>query len=176
MVQGFANCCLLAIWAVGDQVFIGVVGGESKSPRFSMAHAATLVPLRVGFMYMVLVVLVGILISPDNPRLFGASGAAASPFVLSVQEAGIKGIPDLINACMIIGIVAIALESIYLPSRMLRTMAIQGLIPSWIGHCDVQGRPRWALAITSVVGVAMTYMSLSGEHYVLFPNPLLKLC
>ncbi|KIW55159.1 hypothetical protein PV05_07463 [Exophiala xenobiotica] len=160
---GFANCCLLAIWAVGDQVFIGVVGGESKSPRFSMAHAATLVPLRVGFMYMVLVVLVGILISPDNPRLFGASGAAASPFVLSVQEAGIKGIPDLINACMIIGIVAIALESIYLPSRMLRTMAIQGLIPSWIGHCDVQGRPRWALAITSVVGVAMTYMSLSAD-------------
>ena len=82
------------------------------------------------------------------PRLFGASGAAASPFVLSVQEAGIKGIPDLINACMIIGIVAIALESIYLPSRMLRTMAIQGLIPSWIGHCDVQGRPRWALVRT----------------------------
>ena len=151
------------------------MGGESKSPRYSMAHAATLVPLRVGFMYMVLVVLVGILISPDNPRLFGASGAAASPFVLSVQEAGIKGIPDLINTCMIIGIVAIALESIYLPSRMLRTMAIQGLIPSWIGRCDVQGRPRWALAITSVVGVAMTYMSLSGKPLRPVPTPWVKL-
>lgn len=163
-IQGFAECALLAIWAVGDQVFIGVMGGEAKSPRYSMAHAATLVPLRVGFMYMILVVLVGILISPEDPHLLGGGGSAASPFVLAVKQAGIKGIPDIINACMIIGILAIALESIYLPSRMLRTMAVQGLIPEAFGKCDSKGRPRLALAFTSVVGVALTYMSLSGKE------------
>jgi amino acid transporter len=155
---------LLAIWAVGDQIFIGVMGGEAKSPRYSMAHAATLVPLRVGFMYMILVVLIGILIDPEDPNLLGGSGAAASPFVLAVNQAGIKGIPDILNACMIVGILAIALESIYLPSRMLRTMAVQGLIPKAFGKCDNKGRPRLALAVTSVVGVVMTYMSLSGER------------
>ena len=154
---------MLAIWAVGDQIFIGVMGGEAKSPRYSMARAATLVPMRVGFMYMVLVVFIGILIDPEDPNLLGGSGAAASPFVLAVNHAGIKGIPDIINACMIIGILAIALESIYLPSRMLRTMAVQGLIPKAFGRCDDKGRPRFALAVTSVVGVAMTYMSLSGK-------------
>lgn len=159
---------MLAIWAVGDQVFIGVLGGEAKSPRYSMAHAATLVPLRVGFMYMTLVVLIGILVDPDNPDLLGASGSAASPFVLAVRDAGIKGIPDIINACMIIGILAIALESIYLPSRVLRFMAIQGLIPKVFGKCDVKGRPRWALAFTSVIGTVMTYMSLSGKSAVIF--------
>jgi yeast amino acid transporter len=164
--QGFANCAMLAIWAVGDQVFIGVMGGEAKSPRYSMAHAATLVPLRVGFMYMVLVVLVGILVSPDNPNLLGASGSAASPFVLAVKDAGIKGVPDIVNACMIIGILAIALESIYLPSRILRTMALQDLIPAVFGKCDDKGRPRWALAFTSVIGVVMTYMSLSGKSRI----------
>lgn len=140
------------------------MGGEAKSPRYSMAHAATLVPLRVGFMYMILVVLVGILISPEDPHLLGGGGSAASPFVLAVKQAGIKGIPDIINACMIIGILAIALESIYLPSRMLRTMAVQGLIPEAFGKCDSKGRPRLALAFTSVVGVALTYMSLSGKE------------
>ncbi|KIW70758.1 hypothetical protein PV04_02999 [Phialophora macrospora] len=160
---GFAQCALLAIWAVGDQVFIGVMGGEAKSPRYSMAHAATLVPLRVGAMYMILVVLVGILIDPEDPNLLGGSGAAASPFVLAVKQAGIKGIPDIVNACMIVGILAIALESIYLPSRMLRTMAVQGLIPKAFGRCDQKGRPRLALAVTSVVGVVMTYMSLSAD-------------
>ncbi|KAH7007261.1 amino acid permease/ SLC12A domain-containing protein [Ilyonectria destructans] len=159
---GFANCALLAIWAVGDQVFIGIMGGEAKSPRYSMAHAATLVPIRVGFMYMVCVVFIGLLVPSTDPRLLGASGSAASPFVIAATNAGLKVIPDIINVCMIIGIVAIALESIYLPSRILRTMALQGLIPSKLAKCDELGRPRWALGISSVVGIIMTYMSLSG--------------
>ncbi|EXJ76880.1 hypothetical protein A1O3_10525 [Capronia epimyces CBS 606.96] len=159
---GFANCALLAIWAVGDQVFIGVMGGEAKSPRYSMAHAATLVPFRTGFMYIVCVIFIGLLVPSDDPHLLGGSGAAASPFVIAVTEAGIKGLPDLINACIIIGVVAIALESIYLPSRMIRTMALQGLIPSFLGKCDSRGRPRWALAITALVAIVFSYMSLSG--------------
>ena len=112
---------------------------------------------------MLLVIFVGILLDPQNPDLLGGSGSAASPFVLAVKQAGIKGVPDIVNACMIIGILAIALESIYLPSRMLRTMAIQGLIPKAFGKCDNKGRPRLALAFTAVVGVVLTYMSLSGE-------------
>ncbi|KAH6993089.1 amino acid permease-domain-containing protein [Fusarium venenatum] len=141
---GFASCALLAIWAVGDQVFVGVMVGEASSPRYSMGHASTLVPLRVGVMYMTCVVLIGLLITSDNPDLLGAS------------------VPDLINVCIIIGILAIALESIYLPSRILRTMALQGLIPEKFGHCDERGRPRWALALTSVVAVVMSYMSLNA--------------
>ncbi|UZP38450.1 hypothetical protein NXS19_006266 [Fusarium pseudograminearum] len=157
---GFASCALLAIWAVGDQVFVGVMVGEAASPRYSMGHASTLVPIRVGVMYMTCVVLIGLLISSDNPDLLGASGSAASPFVIAAK--GIKVIPDLINACIIIGIVAIALESIYLPSRILRTMALQGLILGKFAECDERGRPRWALAFTAVVAVVMSYMSLNA--------------
>lgn len=141
------------------------MGGEAKSPRYSMAHAATLVPIRVGFMYMVCVVFIGLLVPSTDPRLLGASGSAASPFVIAATNAGLKVIPDIINVCMIIGIVAIALESIYLPSRILRTMALQGLIPSTLAKCDELGRPRWALGISSVVGIIMTYMSLSGTFH-----------
>ena len=50
--SGMANCLLLATWAVGDQVFIGIIGGEAENPRFSMAHATKLVPFRVNFVYM----------------------------------------------------------------------------------------------------------------------------
>ncbi|KAJ5561198.1 Amino acid/polyamine transporter I [Penicillium sp. DV-2018c] len=158
---GFANAMLLAIWAIGDQVFIGVMGGEAASPRFSMAHAANLVPWRVGVFYLVSTVLVSIIVPSDDDRLLGGSGVAASPFVISVYDAGIKGIPDLINACMIIGIIAIALECIFLPSRIIRTMALQRLLPAFIAKVDEKGRPRWALAITSVVALVLTYMSLS---------------
>ncbi|GKU23004.1 unnamed protein product [Fusarium langsethiae] len=115
-------------------------GFGASSPRYSMGHASTLAPLRVGVMYMTCVVLIGLLITSDNPDLLGASGSAVSPFVIAAK--GIKVIPDLINACIIIGILAIALESIYLPSHILRTMALQGLIPQKFSHCDERGRPR----------------------------------
>jgi amino acid transporter len=127
-----------------------------------MAHAANVVPWRVSVFYMVSVVLVSVLVPSSDERLLGGSGSAASPFVIAVDDAGIKGVPDLINACMIIGILAIALECIYLPSRILRTMALQKIIPSFIAQVDDKGRPRWALFITSIVGVVLTYMSLSG--------------
>jgi amino acid transporter len=139
-----------------------VLGGEAKSPRYSMAHAANVVPWRVSVFYMVSVVLVSVLVPSSDERLLGGSGSAASPFVIAVDDAGIKGVPDLINGCMIIGILAIALECIYLPSRILRTLALQRIIPSFIVQVDDKGRPRWALLITSVVGVVLTYMSLSG--------------
>jgi amino acid transporter len=163
-LQGFANAALLAIWAAGDQVFIGVMGGEAESPRYSMAHSANLVPWRVGVFYLVSVVLVSLIVPSDDSRLLGSSSSAASPFVIAVQNAGIKGVPDLINACMIIGITAIALESIFLPSRILRTMALQELIPSFLAKTDEKGRPRWALSITATVAIILTYMSLSGKY------------
>lgn len=138
------------------------MGGEAKSPRFSMAHSANMVPWRVGIFYLVSVALVSIIVPSDDGRLLGGSGVAASPFVIAVDNAGIKGVPDVINVCMIIGILAISLECIYLPSRILRTMALQKLVPAFIAKVDDKGRPRWALLITSVLGVILTYMSLSG--------------
>ncbi|WKT49203.1 hypothetical protein QSH57_014133 [Fusarium oxysporum f. sp. vasinfectum] len=114
--SGFANCALLATWAVGDQVFIGIMGG----------------------------------------------GVAASPFVIAVTDSGIPGISSLLNAGMICGVLAIAAESVYLSSRVLRTMAHQGLISTRLAHVDDKGRPRLALIITSVVAVVLGYIQLSS--------------
>lgn len=133
-------------------------------PRVSMAHSSTFVPLRVGFMYLVCIVFIGILVPSDDPNLLGGSGAAASPFVIACTNAGLKGVPDLINICIILGITAVGLESIYLPSRVLRTMSLQGLLPARLANVDDLGRPRWSLAISSVVGVVLTYLSLSSMH------------
>ena len=123
LTQGFANCALLATWAVADQVFIGIIGGEAQNPRFSMAHATKLVPFRVNFVYMVSIVFITLLVPSDDPRLLGDSGVAASPFVISILESEIPGIASLLNAGIMCGLLAISAESIYIASRVLRTMA-----------------------------------------------------
>ncbi|KAK7433780.1 hypothetical protein Landi51_13802 [Colletotrichum acutatum] len=109
---GFANCALLATWAVGDQVFVGIMGGEADSPRFSMAHAKKLVPFRVNFIYMLSVIFITISVPSDDERLLGGSSVSASPFVIAVESSGIRGISSLLNAGMMCGIVAIAAESV----------------------------------------------------------------
>ncbi|CAH0025814.1 unnamed protein product [Clonostachys rhizophaga] len=165
---GFANCALLAVWAVGDQVFIGIMGGEAESPRFSMAHATKLVPFRVNFIYMLSVVFVTLLVPSNDPRLLGGGGVAASPFVIAVQEAGIPAIGSILNAGMMAGVLAIAAESVYLSSRVLRSMANQKLIPERFAGVDSQGRPRWALLITSFFAILLSYIQLSAGGLVVF--------
>ncbi|CAD0083640.1 unnamed protein product [Aureobasidium vineae] len=160
--SGFAQCAMLACWAVGDQIFIGVLAGEAQSPRMSMGHATKLVPYRVIGMYMISVTLVTFLVPSDSDKLLGGSGVTASPFVLGLVDSGIKGLPDLLNAGMICGVLAIAAESIYLASRMLRSMGHQKLIPEWFAQVDGKGRPRRALLITSLVAVVLTYMACSS--------------
>lgn len=175
-MQGFSTAALLAIWAVGDQVFIGVMAGEAESPHYSMARSANFVPWRVGIFYLVSVVLISLVVDSDDSRLMNGSSVVSSPFVIAAQDAGISGGPDLINACIILGILALSLECIYLPSRILRTMSLQGLLPVFIARVDKIGRPRWALTFTAVAGTVLTYLSLSGmDDHNHRPLPLLSL-
>ncbi|XEU97447.1 hypothetical protein FSHL1_002733 [Fusarium sambucinum] len=160
--SGFANAALLATWAVGDQVFIGIMGGEAKSPRQALGHATKLVPYRVGIVYMLSVMFITLLVRSDDERLLGGSGVTASPFVIATLDSGIAVISDILNAGMIVGILAISAESVYLSSRVLRTMAHQKLVPEFIAKVDNKGRPRWALAITCGVGVILTYINLAA--------------
>jgi amino acid transporter len=122
-----------------------------------------MVPTRLGFIYVLSVIFIGLLVPSDDDRLLSGSGVAASPFVIAVTDSGIPGLPSVINICMVIGVLAIALECIYLPSRILRNMSQQGFLPAFIANVDARGRPRWALGITAAFGLIFTYIGLSSK-------------
>ncbi|KAH9897460.1 amino acid permease [Xylariomycetidae sp. FL2044] len=159
--KGFANSVLLAILAIGDNSFTGFLAGEAKSPRYSVAHATFLIPIRVTSIYLICVVFIGLLVSPSNESLFGGSGIAASPFVIALEQAGIPGLPDLLNVVILFAVASIAAESIFVATRMLRAMSHQRIIPPWVAKVDSRGRPRTAIAITILAAIALTYCNLS---------------
>ncbi|KAM0794852.1 amino acid permease/ SLC12A domain-containing protein [Usnea florida] len=160
--SGFAHAALLATWAVGDQIFIGIMGGEAQNPRFSMGHATKLVPYRVIFVYMTCVIFITLLIPSNNDQLLGGSGVTASPFVLAIELANIPYVSSVLNAGIMCGILAISAESIYLSSRILRTMSNQKLIPEWVAHVDRKGRPVRSLIVTCLTAVVLSYINLSA--------------
>lgn len=137
------------------------MGGEAQNPRYAMGHATKLVPFRVGVVYMLSVMFITLLVPSDDERLLGGGGVTASPFVIATLDAKIPVIGDILNAGMIVGILAISAESVYLASRVLRTMAHQQLVPEFVARVDNKGRPRWALAITCAVGIILTYINLA---------------
>ncbi|KAI7262354.1 hypothetical protein KC345_g9451 [Hortaea werneckii] len=166
--KGYSNSVLLAILAIGDNSFTGFIAGEAVSPRYSVAHAVNLIPARVTGLYLVSMMFIGLLVPANSDRLLGGSGVAASPFVISIDEAGIKGLPDLLNVVIMFAVMSIGAESVYVASRILRAMSHQRLIPHWIARVDRRGRPRTALAITLGVAIALTYCNLSAGGIEVF--------
>ena len=154
---------LLATWAVGDQIVIGIMGGEAQNPCFAMGHATKLVPYRVIVIYMVCVIFITLLIPSRNDQLLGGFGITASPFVFVIELVSIPYLSDILNAGIMCGILAIATESIYLFSRILRTMGNQKLIPQWEAQVNCKGQPARSLTRTCLTAVTLLYVNLSSK-------------
>ncbi|RVX73521.1 hypothetical protein B0A52_02409 [Exophiala mesophila] len=166
---GFSSASLLALWAMADQVFVMIMGGETTSPRLAIARAAKTVPVRVATIYLLTVIFAGILVDSDDPRLFGGSAIAQSPHTIAMEEAGIYGIDQFLRVIILLSVFGFGAEGIYIASRILRAMSHQGLIPAFLAaKVDSRGRPLWSLAITGAVSVALTYINLSGTGVTIF--------
>ena len=56
----------------------------------------------MGRFYILGVTIVGLLVPSNSEGLnLTERNAAASPFVIAIKKAGIKGLPSLINACLL---------------------------------------------------------------------------
>ncbi|KAF9893776.1 hypothetical protein FE257_009946 [Aspergillus nanangensis] len=161
--SGFADCAIMAVWAVGDQIVVSTMAGEAQNPRYSFGHATRLVPFRVAFIFLSSLTAITLLVPSDDNRLLGGSGVTASPFVIALNDAGVPVVPHIMNAGMVIGILGNGAETLYTASRILRTMAHQALIPEFFAKVDDRGRPRAALLITGTIAIILTYINLSSN-------------
>ncbi|CDK27986.1 unnamed protein product [Kuraishia capsulata CBS 1993] len=168
-VRGVSYCCLYCLWGVGDQVFVGMLAGEARSPRFSLPRTVKSAGLRIFGFFMILVVFITLLVPETDTRLYGTAGSiASSPFIIALNDAGIKVLPDILNAVMAICLILGGLEPIYIAARCLRHLAVRGMLPKFIGKVDSKGRPRWSLAITFVFTAVFTYMNCTGSGATVF--------
>lgn len=150
---------------MADQVFITIMGGETTSPRLAISRAAKTVPVRIATIYLLTVTFASILVSSDDPRLFGGSATSQSPFTIAMEEAGIHGVDQFLRVIILLSVFGFGAEAIYIASRILRALSYQGLIPQFIAaKVDSRGRPVWSLIITGVVSIALTYINLSGKY------------
>lgn len=112
---------------------------------------------------MVSLTIVGCLVPYTDNKLLGASSsdANASPFVIAVRNAGIKGIDSIMNVVILIAVLSVGNSSIYGSSRTIAALADRGQAPKIFGYIDRSGRPLVAIIFSSMFGF-ISYIVAAG--------------
>ena len=165
---GFKGVCSVfvnAAFAFAGTELVGLAAAESKNPRKDLPTACKQVFWRITLFYMISLTLVGLLVPYDDPRLLGSSSVdiTASPFVIAINNAGIKALPSIMNVVILIAVLSVGNSSIYGCSRTLAALADQGQAPKIIGYIDRKGRPLVGIAITGVIGL-LCFLAGSDKH------------
>lgn len=153
--KGVCSCLVTAAFSYGGTEMIGLTAAETANPRKTLPKAIKQVFWRICIFYLVSLVMVGSLVAYNDDRLIGQSSVdiTASPFVIAIVNGGIKGLPSVINAVILIAVLSVGNASVYATSRSLNSLSEQGMAPKWTGYVDRKGRPLVAILITDVFGL-----------------------
>lgn len=121
----FWSCLTTAVFAYLGMELVGVTVGEAQNPRKVIPRAIKLTFYRILLFYVVLVFLLGMILPYDDKLLIAATGeatsAAASPFVVAIQISGIKVLPALLNACILVFVFSAANSGMFILKSIYRT-------------------------------------------------------
>ncbi|GAA6044046.1 hypothetical protein JCM8097_001390 [Rhodosporidiobolus ruineniae] len=159
----------LSFWTVFIQASFSFLGteivaltaGEAENPRRNVPKAINRVFWRIIFFYVIGVLMMSLIVSPNDPLLLtGASDASASPWVIGIERAGIKALPSIINAVILLAAFSAGNSELYAASRTLYGLACDGQAPKIFARTWRNGQPFWALAATAL-WAPLGYMCVS---------------
>jgi len=166
--SGFKGLCsvfVTAAFSFAGTELVGLAAAETGNPRKTLPTAIKQVFWRITLFYIVSLTIVGLLVPYDNPNLLkpGSANAAASPFVIAITDAGIKGLPSVMNSVIMIAVLSVGNSSVYGSSRTLAALAEQGQAPRILAYIDRRGRPMVGIALASFLGL-LGYLSASDKQ------------
>lgn len=167
--HGFKGVCSVfvnAAFAFAGTELVGLAAAETANPRKTLPTATKQVFWRICLFYIVSLTLVGLLVPYDDERLTQGSSSAdarASPFVISIRNAGISGLPSVMNAVILIAVLSVGNSAVYGTSRTLAALADQGQAPKILGYIDREGRPLVSIVIASLFGL-LCFLAASSKQ------------
>jgi yeast amino acid transporter len=169
---GWWSTLRYAAFTIGGPDLICLAAGEIQNPRRTLPRVSRLIFYRLVGFYVVGVLAVGILCSSTDPRLLGAiedgkAGAAASPWVLGIQNLGITGLPSLINAVILLSGWSCGNAYLYSTSRTLYGLARDGLAPKILMKCTRSGVPFWSVTVVQLIS-CLTFLVASNSSVEVF--------
>lgn len=145
-----------------------VTGGEMESPRRNLPIASRRFFLRLVIFYCLSALAIGVTCPSNDKRLTsGGSGAGSSPFVAAIANAGIRVLPSIVNAVILLSAWSAGNSFLYISSRALYSLAVQGSAPQIFKTCNSWGVPYYAVSISALFS-ALAYLNVSSSGIVVF--------
>lgn len=167
--NGFKGLCsvfVTAAFAFAGTELVGLAAAETSNPRKTLPTAIKQVFWRICLFYIVSLTLVGLLVPYNEEHLLSGTSsadAAASPFVIAINNAGIQVLPHIMNVVIMIAVLSVGNSSVYGSSRTLAALAEQGQAPRIFAYIDRQGRPMVGIAVSSLLGLLGFLSGSSAE-------------
>lgn len=163
--KGFCATLVTAGFSLAGTELVGLAAAETDNPRKTIPRAARQVFWRITLFYITSIFIVGCIVPYTNPQLLGGSHATdvrASPFVIAIKEAGIKGLPSVINAVILIATLSVGNSSTYASSRTLQALGAVRQAPKIFEYVDMAGRPAVGQGLALACGVLAYFACLPG--------------
>lgn len=154
--KGLCNTFITAAFSFGGVELSALAAAETENVRKSLPRAIKQVFWRIFIFYFLTAIVIGCLVPYTDPKLLNGSNdedISASPFVIAINNGGIKVLPHIMNAVILFAVVSVGNASVYGCSRTIASLAAQGLIPKLFGYIDKEGRPLVAIMVTNAFGL-----------------------
>lgn len=169
---GFLSTFVYAAFAYSGGEVIAVAAAEAENPRRNIPRACNRVVWRVLIFYIGGILAIGLTVSSSDPHLLAAiasdsPGAGRSPFVIAINNAGIKALPSIINAIILSSAWSSGNAFLYSGSRNLYALALAGQVPKVFAKCNRNGVPWVAVMATFLIGL-LSYLNVSNSSSTAF--------
>ncbi|KAL2436791.1 putative amino-acid permease P7G5.06 [Exophiala dermatitidis] len=164
-LAGFCSVFVLAAFACGGSELVGLAAAEAKDLRKFLLKATKQVLWRILGVYSLYSLIVGIIVPNNSPDLLYATGAntKASPFVLAIQYAGVRGLPSVFNAVITVSTLSVANSATYGSTRTLQALAQHRMAPRFLAYVDGKGRPIGPVIVQLLMGLLRVVRYSSGS-------------
>ncbi|QRV98125.1 amino acid permease [Ceratobasidium sp. AG-Ba] len=152
-----------ATFAYGNIQVVAIAGAETRQPRVAIPKAVNKTFTRVVLFYVSSIFMIGLLLPSTDPMLLNDSGTAAqSPFVIAMNRARIRVLPDIVNAVVLSSAFSSGVSCIFIASRALIGLAEDGNAPAVFARTNRLGNPWVAVLCSSSFG-ALAYLSVTKQ-------------
>ncbi|KAJ6013353.1 Amino acid transporter [Penicillium herquei] len=166
---GFCNVFTAAAFAFGGTEMAGLAAAEAANPAKSLPKACKQVFWRILIFYVLGTFVVGLIVPYNASYLLGASDSNTkySPFVQSIEQAGISGLPSVMNAVITVSVISVANSATYGSSRTIQALAARKMAPKWMAYIDKKGRPVWSIVLQLLFGL-LAYLNEAAAGDTIF--------
>ncbi|KAK3081581.1 hypothetical protein LTS18_005189 [Coniosporium uncinatum] len=165
--EGFLGALFTAAWTVVGPEYIAMVAGEAIYPRVTIKQAFKTVYWRFGIFFIGGALCCGIVVPYNDPTLIrifnteGTASGAASPYVIAMQNLGINGLPHVVNALLVTSIFSAGNSYVYMATRSLYSLALDGQAPKILKRTTKNGIP-WICFLVTMLFPFLSFLSVGS--------------